>query len=83
MPITPTRDDEVIEVLPARAGERAEERRLRRAGRAAATTPTLALAVARRYLDQAHERGDPRFAGLALAALQPWPDAAHAPAACC
>ena len=30
----------------------------------------LATAVARRYLEQARESGDPRFAGLALAALR-------------
>ena len=40
----------------------------------------LALKVAQRYLDQAHESGDPRFAGLALAALRAWPDAARMPA---
>ena len=39
----------------------------------------LATAVARRYLEQARESGDPRFAGLALAALRPWPDANAAP----
>ena len=39
----------------------------------------LATAVARRYLEQARESGDPRFAGLALAALRAWPDANAAP----
>ncbi len=39
------------------------------------TTPRSPLAVARRYLEQARESGDPRFAGLALAALRAWPDA--------
>ena len=43
------------------------------------TTSTLATAVARRYLEQARESGDPRFAGLALAALRAWPDASAAP----
>ncbi len=40
----------------------------------------LAVSVAKRYFDQAHESGDPRFAGLALAALRAWPNPARAPA---
>jgi len=35
--------------------------------------------VARHDLARAREAGDPRFAGLALAALRPWPDTATAP----
>jgi predicted Zn-dependent protease len=35
--------------------------------------------VARRYLEQARAQGDPRFAGLAVAALQRWTDPASAP----
>ena len=78
-PITPTRDDEVIEVLPATSASRNEDRQLRK--RLAQRPDDLALAttVAERYLAQARESGDPRFAGLALAALGPWPDAATAP----
>ena len=79
-PIVPRGDDEVIEVLPATAGNRGEERRMRKRLAARPDDPALAVAVAKRYLDQAHESGDPRFAGLALAALRPWPEAAGAPA---
>jgi tetratricopeptide (TPR) repeat protein len=80
VPITPSGDDEVVEVLPATSGSRGEDRQLRRALAARPDDPALALKVARRYLDQAHESGDPRYAGLALAALRAWPDAASAPA---
>jgi len=78
-PVQPTRDDEVIEVLPAVKGNRAEERRLRQRLAQAPRDPALALAVARRNLDQAHALGDPRFAGIALAALAPWTDEAAMP----
>jgi len=78
-PITPTRDDEVIEVLPASAGNRGEDRQLRKRLAERPDDVKLATAVARRYLEQARESGDPRFAGLALAALRAWPDANTAP----
>ena len=78
-PIVPSRDDEVIEVLPAIIGSRDEERRLRKALADRPRDATLALSVAKRDLDRAREAGDPRFAGLALAALQPWPDPMTAP----
>jgi hypothetical protein len=77
-PITPTRDDEVIEVLPATAAN-SEDRQLRKRLAARPNDPALATAVARRYFAQSRESGDPRFAGLALAALAAWPDAATAP----
>ena len=73
-PIVPTRDDEVVEVLPATAGNRAEERRLKRQLAQQPRDPVLALAVAKRYLDQAHSTGDPRYAGMAMAAIEPWID---------
>ena len=79
-PIVPGRDDEVIEVLPAAAGDRAEDKRLRRELAARPNDAELAVRVARRELDRARLTGDPRFAGLALSALRPWPDAAKAPA---
>ncbi|HSC63354.1 MAG TPA: hypothetical protein VLD35_06965 [Caldimonas sp.] len=77
-PIQPTRDDEVVEVLPASAANR-EDRQLRKRLAARPDDARLATAVARRYLEQARESGDPRFAGLALAALRAWPDANAAP----
>jgi hypothetical protein len=79
VPITPTSDDDVVEVLPATAGSRGEDRAARKRLAAHPQDAGLALAVARRYLDQAHASGDPRYVGLALAALRPWPDPAAAP----
>ena len=79
VPIVPTGDDQIVEVLPAGSGNRAESRRLRQQLAQSPRDPALALAVAKRYLDQAHELGDPRFAGMALAALEPWPDDATTP----
>lgn len=78
-PITPTHDDEVIDVLPAASASRAEERRMRRALAQQPRDPQLALALAKRYLAQAHELGDPRFAGMALAAISAWTDEATMP----
>ncbi|MDQ6684503.1 MAG: hypothetical protein M3Z16_05185 [Pseudomonadota bacterium] len=78
-PIRPTRDDEIVETLSTGFGERAEQRRLRSALAARPRDAALAVAMAKRELDQARASGDPRFAGLALAALSPWPDAASAP----
>ncbi len=78
-PITPTSDDEVIEVLPAVAGGRAEQKRLRHALARQPHDATLALTVAKRYLDQAHESGDPRFAGMAMSAIEGWSDEATMP----
>ena len=78
-PITPTRDDDVIDVLPAVTGDRAEARRLRQQLVKNPRDPALALAIAQRYLDQAHELGDPRFAGMAMSAIEPWQDAATMP----
>ena len=80
-PINPTRDDQVIEVLPAAAGgARSEERRQREQ---LAKTPRdlgLALVVARRDLARAHQLGDPRFAGTAIAAIDGWRNDPDAPA---
>ena len=78
-PISPTHDDEVIEVLPAIAGGRAEERQMRRRLAQQPRDPELALAVAIRYLDRARESGDPRFAGMAMSAIEAWTDEATMP----
>ena len=79
VPIVPRDDAEVVETLPAVAGDRAEERRLRRALAERPGDPGLAAAAARRWLDRARADGDPRWAGRALAALAPWPDPQTAP----
>ena len=78
-PIAPTRDDEVIDVLPATAGSRTEERRLRKLLAQQPRDPALALRIAERYLAQAHELGDPRFAGMAMSAIEGWTDEATMP----
>jgi tetratricopeptide (TPR) repeat protein len=78
-PIVPRSDAEVVERLPGASGERATERRLRRELAARPDDVPLAVAVARRHLAQARALGDPRHAGLAMAALQRWPDPATAP----
>jgi predicted Zn-dependent protease len=73
-PIVPRLDDEVVETLPA-GSTRAQARRLRAEPR----DPVRAVAYARQALAEARAQGDPRLAGRALAALQPWPDADTAP----
>ena len=78
-PITPTRDDEVVEVLPAVSSSRAEERRLRKRLAQQPRDAKLALEIAQRYFDQAHELGDPRFVGLAMQAIAGWTDEATMP----
>jgi predicted Zn-dependent protease len=78
-PLLPRSDDQVVETLPAVAGNRAEERRLRREWAAHPRDASVAVPLARRYLEQARADGDPRRAGLALATLQAWPDASTAP----
>lgn len=77
--VEPTRDDEVIEILPASAGTHDEDRRLRKQLAGRPNDAGLAVMVARRNLTRAREAGDPRFAGLALAALSSWQDPAAAP----
>src|SRR5687768_15869554 len=78
-PLLPRSDDQIVETLPAAAGARAEERRLRRDWAADPRDVAKALPLARRHVEQARQDGDPRRAGQALAVLQPWPDAATAP----
>ena len=84
-PVVP-RDDAVVEQLPARLT--GMPRLLRDAagvgGAAAAVVrarPAQAAARARALLDEARDRGDPRYAGYALAAIAPWRDDADAPPA--
>ena len=78
-PIVPTRDDEVVDVLPAASAERAEERKRRAQLAARPRDVALAVDVARQDLQRARSTGDPRYAGLAIAALTPWSDPATAP----
>jgi hypothetical protein len=78
-PIIPRFDDELIELLPSVRGSRAEERQLRQRWATQPSNVQLATELARRYLAQSRELGEPRFAGRALAVLQAWPDARTAP----
>lgn len=78
-PIVPRHDAQVIETLTGLSGERAEERKLRRALAQRPGDAALATRLAARYLERARADADPRYAGPAFAALQPWADAAQAP----
>lgn len=77
-PVNPTRDEEVVEVLPS-GGTAAEDRKLRRLWVHQPTDAATATSLARRYLSRARELGDPRYAGQALAVLQGWTDPKSAP----
>lgn len=77
-PIVPHDDADVVEALPA-SSTRAEERRWRRERAAHPRDAAAATALARRLLAHAREQGDPRYAGQALAVLEPWPDPAATP----
>lgn len=79
-PINPAHDDEVIEVLPAATGgARGEERRQREQLAKTPRDAGLALGIARRDLARAHDLGDPRFAGMAMAAIDGWRNDSDAP----
>lgn len=75
VPLVPASDDERIESLPARRAPPAAT-----PGRVLAADPAAAVREAGDLLAQAHADGDPRFAGRALARLQPWADDPRAPA---
>ena len=77
-PFVPTRDDQVVEQLPARL---AGMRTLSQIDTAPAPDANEAVVRAGVLLDQARDRGDPRYAGYALAAIAPWNDDPAAPAA--
>lgn len=79
-PLQPTSDAQVVETLPSAGRARAEERALRQRWAADPGNAAVAVSLARRYLDQARDQGDPRFAGRALAMLQHWPRLDTAPA---
>jgi hypothetical protein len=77
--VNPMNDDEVIEVLPAVSGDRAEIRKLRRALAANPRDAFSAVKLSQLYLNQARTQGDPRFVGQALALLGAWPQSDTAP----
>lgn len=77
--VEPARDDEVVETLPAVSGDRAELRQLRRTLASNPRAVEAAVTLAGRYLDETRNQGDPRYAGLAFAALAAWPSPGAAP----
>ena len=82
-PMQPTRDDEVLEVLPAIT--RTRPARTAPAGAASASPatkapdPVTATTLARQDIAVARQTGDTRYWGRAQAALLPWWDRADAP----
>lgn len=77
-PLQPASDNEVVERLPG-GGARAEERAMRQRLAQAPTDAALAVQLAQKDLERARSQGDPRYAGLALAALGAWKNDAAPP----
>ena len=76
-PVVPASDDEVVEHLPTRL---IGVRRLIAEGQTSqARDPEKAAVRAWALLDDARDRGDPRYAGYALAAIAPWKNDPQAP----
>ena len=75
-PRKPSDDSEVLERLPARAGDASarELAALRAAMAAAADDPLPAGRLAQRYFDLAMARGDPRYVGYAEAVIARFPE---------
>jgi tetratricopeptide (TPR) repeat protein len=72
-PYIPQSGAQVIERLPSRNDPALRElKRLRAELAANPDNLALALDLARRYINQAREEGDPRYTGYAQAALSPW-----------
>lgn len=79
-PFTPTQSDQVLERLPVTSRQYSSElQALQTAIRRNPEQIEIAVELARRYMQLGHERADPRFAGYAQAALQPWWDEAEPP----
>jgi predicted Zn-dependent protease len=73
-PFLPASDAQVLERVPSRAGDQRvrELQALRAAWRADPRNAVAAVALARRYVEEAQADGDPRYIGYAQAALAPW-----------
>jgi hypothetical protein len=76
-PVVPPSDDTIVEQLPARVFG---VQPLREVEQSHARDPHAAAERARKLLDEARDRGDPRYAGYALAAIAPWKEDKAAPA---
>uniref|UniRef100_UPI00403A38E9 hypothetical protein n=1 Tax=Variovorax sp. BK018 TaxID=3450241 RepID=UPI00403A38E9 len=72
VPRVPASDDEVVETLPVVAGWSSQQHRLRRELAQRPKDEATAIAAASAYLELARERGDARYAGYAMGALQAW-----------
>lgn len=68
----PADDAEVLERVPVAGPERRELRALREAVASRPDRADLALALARRYIEQGRGDSDPRYYGYAEAVLGPW-----------
>lgn len=80
-PYVPAADDQVLERLPEQADP--SLRLLKRMRSALAAEPRnlgLAIALARKAIETTRASGDPRYLGMAQAALAPWWNDAQAPA---
>jgi hypothetical protein len=73
-PRVPATDAEVLARVPARGGvvRAGSLQSLRAAWRSDPRDPAKAVALARRYVEEAAAEGDPRYIGYAQAALAPW-----------
>ena len=73
-PYVPNSDDQVVERLPFKAGDRAarELTALRAQSRLDPRNVDAAVALAMAYVEQALAEGDPRYVGYAQSTLQPW-----------
>jgi hypothetical protein len=82
-PFTPSDDKQVLERVPARAGNpRARElQALREASQREPRNVEAAVRLVRRYFEQAQAEGDPRPMGPAQAVLAPWWNEAAPPSA--
>ncbi|MGS0755089.1 hypothetical protein ACVBEH_10475 [Roseateles sp. GG27B] len=80
-PYIPSSDQQVLEVLPARAADprMREMRELRRALAEQPDDVEAAVRLARRYFEEVAAEGDPRYVGYAQAALAPWWDLPEPP----
>lgn len=82
-PYVPKTDDQVVERLPLKAGDRAarELAALRAQWRQDPQNAEAATALALAYIEQALAEGDPRYVGYAQSTLQPWWNKPDPPAA--
>lgn len=85
-PLSPQRDDQVLEILPAITRHRPMPAPLSDKPAAASSAslsppnPAVAASHARQYIAMARQTGETRYWGRAQAVLAPWWDHPHAPA---